>query len=229
MYFSNRVADFRFSPVEAATMVGHLERVSTFGLLLALSGFGEANFGRSSYFDEGGGGNTVYGNNIIDNDITDNDIGRIAVSDSGGTVFNSNVDDWWFVGTDDRNCTSVRREDNDDVTDVSGRVLSRQKRNFGGREPIDYVKAVNATFLVAGWVAQGCEAFNDIQFHLLGYTVLGEPHPAQLFVTKLRATLAIGVYIIAKHRIDLYKCVALRYRIKNWEVSTLEGNQLFFL
>jgi len=59
----------------------------------------------------------------------------------------------------------------DDVS--GGKILSRQKRNFGGREPIDYPKAVNATFLVAGWVTQGCEAFNDIQFHLLGYTVLG--------------------------------------------------------
>jgi hypothetical protein len=52
--------------------------------------------------------------------------------------------------------------------------LSRQKRNFGGREPIDYPKAVNASFFVAGWVAQGCEAFSDINFHLLGYTALGK-------------------------------------------------------
>ena len=57
---------------------------------------------------------------------------------------------------------------------VGGRILSRQKRNFGGREPIDYPKAVNATFFVAGWVAQGCEAFSDINFHLLGYTALGK-------------------------------------------------------
>ena len=54
------------------------------------------------------------------------------------------------------------------------RKLSRQKRNFGGKEPIDYPKAVNATFFVAGWVAQGCEAFSDINFHLLGYTALGK-------------------------------------------------------
>jgi hypothetical protein len=35
------------------------------------------------------------------------------------------------------------------------------------------IKAINATFLVAGWLTQGCEAFSDINFHLLGYTALG--------------------------------------------------------
>ena len=54
------------------------------------------------------------------------------------------------------------------------KILSRQKRNFGGKEPIDFPKAFNGTFLVAGWLAQGLEAFSDINFHLLGYTALGK-------------------------------------------------------
>ncbi len=71
------------------------------------------------------------------------------------------------------------------------KILSRQKRNFGGREPVDYVKAINATFLVAGWVTRGCEAFNDIQFHLLGYTVLGKSH----VLTKLTTRFAMQFHL----------------------------------
>ncbi len=54
------------------------------------------------------------------------------------------------------------------------RKLSRQKRNFGGKEPIDWLKTYNAVFGVAGWVAQAGEAFSDINFHLLGYNALGK-------------------------------------------------------
>jgi len=51
--------------------------------------------------------------------------------------------------------------------------LSRRKRNFGGKEAIDFPKAINAVFGATGWLAQGLEAFSDINFHLLGYTALG--------------------------------------------------------
>ena len=55
-----------------------------------------------------------------------------------------------------------------------GRILSRPKRDFGGKEPIDWPKTYNAVFGVAGWVAQAGEAFSDINFHLLGYNALGK-------------------------------------------------------
>ena len=52
--------------------------------------------------------------------------------------------------------------------------VSAQRRNFGGKEPIDYPKALNAVFGAPGWLTQGLEAFSDINFHLLGYTALGK-------------------------------------------------------
>jgi hypothetical protein len=53
-------------------------------------------------------------------------------------------------------------------------LLSRQRRDFGGKEPIDWPKLYNASFGVAGWMAQACECFSDINFHLLGYNALGK-------------------------------------------------------
>ena len=53
-------------------------------------------------------------------------------------------------------------------------LVSAQRRNFGGKEPIDYPKALNAVFGHPGWLTQGLEAFSDINFHLLGYTALGK-------------------------------------------------------
>jgi hypothetical protein len=58
-------------------------------------------------------------------------------------------------------------------TTTSVVLLSRQKRNFGGKEAIDFPKALNAVFGATGWLTQGLEAFSDINFHLLGYTALG--------------------------------------------------------
>ena len=55
-----------------------------------------------------------------------------------------------------------------------GKVLSRRKRDFGGKEPIDWPKTYNGVFGVPGWQAQACEAFSDINFHLLGYNALGK-------------------------------------------------------
>jgi len=59
-------------------------------------------------------------------------------------------------------------------TEEDNRLLSRHRRNFGGKEPIDYAKAFNAVFTTTGWLTQGLEAFSDINFHLLGYTALGK-------------------------------------------------------
>jgi hypothetical protein len=53
-------------------------------------------------------------------------------------------------------------------------LLSRQKRNFGGKEQVDYAKAFSGVFMTLGWLTQGLEAFSDINFHLLGYTALGK-------------------------------------------------------
>ena len=67
--------------------------------------------------------------------------------------------------------------DDDDVTlsnTTSLAILSRRKRDFGGKEPIDWPKTYNAVFGVPGWMAQACEAFSDINFHLLGYNALGK-------------------------------------------------------
>jgi hypothetical protein len=57
-----------------------------------------------------------------------------------------------------------------------GQLLSRQKRDFGGKEPLDWGKLYNASFGVQGWMAQACECFSDVNFHLLGYNALGKAH-----------------------------------------------------
>jgi hypothetical protein len=62
---------------------------------------------------------------------------------------------------------------NDCNEDEDQKILSRQKRNFGGSEAIDYAKAIGGVFGPAGIVVHGCEAFSDIIFHLTGYAVLG--------------------------------------------------------
>ena len=63
----------------------------------------------------------------------------------------------------------------DSLHDNSTSVLvSAQRRNFGGKEAIDYGKAFNAVFGAPGLLTQGLEAFSDINFHLLGYTALGK-------------------------------------------------------
>ena len=57
---------------------------------------------------------------------------------------------------------------------LSGKVLSRQKRNFGGSEPINYSLVFDGIFGVKGWLASGIEVFHDILFHVSGYTILGK-------------------------------------------------------
>ena len=182
LYFCNAVAVFAFSQIEASTMKSHLRGLEIFPLLLFWSSFVEASFGLVDFFDEGGGDVGIGG--------IDGGVGGVGENDFGSFVGHQRVVDMvrnndqvfdsdnvgLFAGDDAKNCSRVtnHKTDADAEDDADGRILSRQKRNFGGREPIDYVKAINATFLVAGWVTQGCEAFNDIQFHLLGYTVLGE-------------------------------------------------------
>ncbi len=50
------------------------------------------------------------------------------------------------------NCSDVATTDCDvyETSDDDDRILSRQKRNFGGREPIDYVKvSISPTFFVS--------------------------------------------------------------------------------
>ncbi len=54
------------------------------------------------------------------------------------------------------------------------KLLSRQKRNFGGTEPIDFQLVYNSTFGVKGWLSSGIEAALDITFHLTGYTIIGK-------------------------------------------------------
>ena len=65
------------------------------------------------------------------------------------------------------------------------KVLSRQKRDFGGKEPIDWPKTYNGVFGVPGWQAQACEAFSDINFHLLGYNALGKTPPFTVSLKRL--------------------------------------------
>ena len=72
------------------------------------------------------------------------------------------------------------------LTALDGPVLSRRKRDFGGKEPIDWPKTYNAVFGVAGWMAQACEAFSDINFHLLGYNALGKLRPPKFAGTDQR-------------------------------------------
>jgi len=71
------------------------------------------------------------------------------------------------------NFVQISRANEYDGTPDNQIILSRQKRDFGGSEPIDYAKAIAGVFGPAGIVVHGCEAFSDIIFHLTGYTVLG--------------------------------------------------------
>ena len=71
-------------------------------------------------------------------------------------------------------------DDDNDEYDRNGiavyddKVLSRQKRNFGGTEPINFQLVYNSVFGVKGWLASGVEALQDITFHLTGYTIIGK-------------------------------------------------------
>lgn len=72
---------------------------------------------------------------------------------------------------------TVECDGNDDKSEIDiyeDKVLSRQKRNFGGTEPINFQLVYNSTFGVKGWLASGIEGLQDITFHLTGYTIIGE-------------------------------------------------------
>ena len=86
---------------------------------------------------------------------------------------NENFLSQWKKNLDGRALVNWETEEDD-------RLLSRHRRNFGGKEPIDYAKAFNAVFTTTGWLTQGLEAFSDINFHLLGYTALGKILNSQL-------------------------------------------------
>ena len=66
----------------------------------------------------------------------------------------------------------------DNETEVNneeeGKILSRQKRNFGGSEPINFPLVYDSVLGVKGWLASGIEVFQDILFHLTGYTIIGK-------------------------------------------------------
>ena len=85
-----------------------------------------------------------------------------------------------IINDNTTNCSGEEKKLEITTTDLEiwetgdGRILSRPKRAFGGKEPIDWPKTYNAVFGVTGWLAQGCEAFSDINFHLLGYNALGK-------------------------------------------------------
>ena len=78
------------------------------------------------------------------------------------------------------NCNHNDDDDNDKEYDKNGiniyddKVLSRQKRNFGGTEPINFQLVYNSVFGVNGWLASGIEILQDITFHLTGYTIIGK-------------------------------------------------------
>ena len=63
-----------------------------------------------------------------------------------------------------------------EVGDSSAKTLRRQKRNFGGSETINFPLVYDTIFGVRGWLVSGIEAFQDILFHVSGYTVLGKKH-----------------------------------------------------
>ena len=54
------------------------------------------------------------------------------------------------------------------------KILSRQKRNFGGPEAINFPLVYDSVLGVKGWLASGIEVFQDILFHLTGYTIIGK-------------------------------------------------------
>lgn len=76
------------------------------------------------------------------------------------------------------------RSDALDVT-LENKKLIRRKRNFGGSEAINFPLVYDSIFGVKGWLASGIEVFQDILFHVSGYTVLGKkngPTKASLFI-----------------------------------------------
>ena len=77
---------------------------------------------------------------------------------------------------DDIDCALNNDVDNDTQNDDAddGRILSRQKRNFGGPEPINFPLVYDSVFGVKGWLASGIEVFQDILFHVTGYTIVGK-------------------------------------------------------
>ena len=77
---------------------------------------------------------------------------------------------------DDIDCALNNDVDNDAQKDDAddGRILSRQKRNFGGPEAINFPLVYDSVFGVKGWLASGIEVFQDILFHVTGYTIVGK-------------------------------------------------------
>ena len=77
---------------------------------------------------------------------------------------------------DDIDCALNNDVDNDAQNDDAddGRILSRQKRNFGGPEPINFPLVYDSVLGVKGWLASGIEVFQDILFHVTGYTIVGK-------------------------------------------------------
>ena len=81
----------------------------------------------------------------------------------------------------------VQNDDRSDALDVTleNKKLIRRKRNFGGSEAINFPLVYDSIFGVKGWLASGIEVFQDILFHVSGYTVLGKkngPTKASLFI-----------------------------------------------
>ncbi len=91
----------------------------------------------------------------------------------------------FLVDTVECDCNDDKNEE--DI--YEDKVLSRQKRNFGGTEPINFQLVYNSTFGVKGWLASGIEGLQDITFHLTGYTIIGE-----LFVFFLTSKCTILTY-----------------------------------
>jgi hypothetical protein len=89
-----------------------------------------------------------------------------SLENQNDKVFHSQTNLIQEICPDHKNATTL-------TTTTAATTVSRQRRSFGGVEPTDFRKAFIAIFGVPGWLTQGLEAFSDINFHLLGYTTLG--------------------------------------------------------
>ena len=74
----------------------------------------------------------------------------------------------------DLNNNNNANNETENCVEEDEKILSRQKRNFGGPEAINFPLVYDSVFGVKGWLASGIEVFQDILFHLTGYTIIGK-------------------------------------------------------
>ena len=77
-------------------------------------------------------------------------------------------------GDSNYDLNNIINNETENCVEDDEKILSRQKRNFGGPEAINFPLVYDSVLGVKGWLASGIEVFQDILFHLTGYTIIGK-------------------------------------------------------